>query len=116
MTAAKARRRRSVAYVATGLVAAGVIGFLVHSFTSTRDSDLARIDAKFARINCDSLRREVASRKSAVESGSLFALYFPNERVRVYYTRGLPRRVANRDEAIAEFARLKCPPKSAAPS
>lgn len=101
-------RRQALAFLAVALVTAAVVGAVTYSFTTTRSSDLAAIDAKFARVTCDSLGREVASRQGAVVSGELFAKHLKSPVLRAYYKGALPTRRDRADAAWAEYDRLGC--------
>lgn len=90
------------------LVVAALLGYLLKTAADTRGHDLARIDAKFGRVSCDIINRQVAGSEWQVASGRLFRDHSKSPAIRAFYRVNVPERVEALNRAKADQRRLGC--------
>lgn len=95
------------------LVVAAVLGFFLKAGIETRDHDLAGIDAKFGRVSCDIINRQVAGSAWQVESGRLFRDNSRSPEIRAFYQVNVPERIDALNRVRADQRRLHCLKKEA---
>lgn len=79
--------RRSFAFLVFVLVAAGIVGYLVHSFTDTRNRDLRA-------LNCGIVGRQVSGLELQLEAAMIFRDKDKSAAIRTYYAGVVTKRQA----------------------